>query len=170
MAQKRRAQVREAQRAYQKRKDSASESERRRCDDVLQVLSDLSMHIEALLQAAADGGVMKENGEVPEHIRRLWATYNTAINHPCLGPELRLLQVKNDRRQAAYRNGTQQSPDTELHQRMHSRDTMDLDLAQVNDTALISSFSAPPLGCIMPGDRNMYQVVGEPVEFHHGSS
>ncbi|KAF2439818.1 hypothetical protein P171DRAFT_489617 [Karstenula rhodostoma CBS 690.94] len=166
---KRRAQVREAQRAYQKRKDSATASERRRCDDVLQVLSDLSMDVEALLQAAADAGVTKEEGELADHIRRLWSTYDTAINSPCLGPELRLLQVKNERRQAAHQNAGHPSTERNTHvqQPSHQRDSMDLDLGPVNDQTLITPFSATQMSYPSSGPRSIYQVCRErQAEFH----
>ncbi|KAF1966682.1 hypothetical protein BU23DRAFT_312633 [Bimuria novae-zelandiae CBS 107.79] len=169
---KRRAQVREAQRAYQKRKDSATASERRRCDDVLQVLSDLSMDVEALLQAAADAGVTKEEGEIPDHVRRLWSTYNTVINNPCLGPELRLLQVKNERRQSAHLNATR--PSTEVNSNMqlvsHVSDPacmVDLDIGQRTDSTLITNFATAHLNFPQSGNRNIYEVCRErQADFH----
>lgn len=161
--------MREAQRAYQKRKDSATASERRRCDDVLQVLSDLSMDVEALLQAAADTGLLEENGQVPDHVRRLWQTYNTAINSPCLGPELRLLQVKNDRRQAAHHvtshTGTERT--TNMQQSSCARDSMDLDIGSVNDQTLITTFSTAQMRYPGSGPRSIYQVCRDrQAEFH----
>lgn len=101
--QKRRAQVREAQRSYQKRKDTATATERRRADDLLQVLSDLSADVEALLQAASKAGTMYHDDDVSKRIQSLWQTYDTAINSDCVKPELRLQQIKNDQRQAQHK-------------------------------------------------------------------
>ncbi|CAO2652176.1 Nn.00g004590.m01.CDS01 [Neocucurbitaria sp. VM-36] len=95
---KRRAQVREAQRAYQRRKDTATASEKQRVDELLQVFSDLSSCVEALLQASSKAGVMHRHDDVSKHIQHLWIAYNTAINDPSVTPELRLLQMKNGQR------------------------------------------------------------------------
>ena len=159
--------MREAQRAYQK--DSATASEKRRCDDVLQVLSDLSMDIEALLQAAADADVMEEEGELPDHIRRLWSTYDTAINSPCLGPDLRLLQVKNERRQAAHASTTRTSAEDHAKRRQLSQpsDATNLEMSQVNETTLITNFATNQLNYPMGGPRSIFQVCRErQAEFH----
>jgi len=174
--QKRRAQVREAQRAYQKRKDSATASERRRCDDVLQVLSDLSMDVEALLQAASTAGMLKQEGEVPEHVRRLWATYSMAINNPCLGPELRLLQIKNERRQVAiqdhhpcareptsniHHHPTTTSSSASMNAAIADPSRMELDLGEVTESTLISTFSTAQMHFPSSGPRSIYQVCKE---------
>lgn len=128
------------------------------------------MDVEALLQAAADAGVMKEDGELPDHIRRLWSTYDTAINNACLGPELRLLQVKNERRQAVHQNtshsNTELNPNTQRPS--HHRDSMDLDLGPVNDQTLITPFAATQMSYPSSGPRSIYQVCRErQAEFHH---
>jgi hypothetical protein len=93
--------VREAQRTYQKRKESATATDKRRVDELLQVLADLSADVEALLQSAS--GSMYRDDDVSMHIQRLWSTYSTVINSDCVKPELRLQQLKNDQRQADHR-------------------------------------------------------------------
>jgi hypothetical protein len=103
LLQKRRAQIREAQRAYQKRKDSAIATEKRRADDLLQVLSDLSTDVEALLQAASKAGMPRDD-DVSKQIQRLRSTYDAAINNDCVQPELRLQQIKNNRLLADSQN------------------------------------------------------------------
>jgi hypothetical protein len=123
------------------------------------VLSDLSMDVEALLQAAADSGAIKEEGELPDHIRRLWSTYNTVINSACLGPELRLLQVKNERRQAAHANATWSG--TETPAPPHPRDSMDLDIKHVNETTLMTNFGTAQLHYPDPNPRGMFQMCRE---------
>lgn len=100
--QKRRSQVREAQRTYQRRKDTATAIEKRRVDELLQVFSDLSSDIEALLQTASKTGTMYRDDEVSKHVQRLWSSYDSAINSPCVKPELRLQQVRNDQRLADH--------------------------------------------------------------------
>lgn len=100
--QKRRAQVREAQRAYQKRKDTATVTEKRRVDVLLQLLTDLSTDVEALLQAASTAGSMYRDDAVSRNIQRLWSTYDTVVNDDAVKPEMRLLQVKNIRRLADH--------------------------------------------------------------------
>jgi hypothetical protein len=101
--QKRRAQVREAQRAYQKRKDTATATDKHRADKLLKLLSDLSTDVESLLQAASTAGSMNQNDEVSKNIQRLWSTYDTVMNNDCLNPDLRSLQLKNSHRLATYR-------------------------------------------------------------------
>ena len=128
------------------------------------------MDVEALLQAAADAGVMNEEGEIPEHIRRLWSTYNTAINSACLGPELRLLQVKNERRQAAHPNAARPSPGTNTNIRQpSSRDPMDLDMSNVDETTLITSFSTAQPAYSGSGSRSIYQVCRERQAGYHAT-
>lgn len=138
---------------------------------MLQVLFDLSMDVEALLQAAADAGMTKDEGELADHFRRLWSTYDTAINSPCLGPELRLLQVKNDRRQATHQNTSTErntSMNSSIQRSSHHREPMDLDLGSVNDQTLLIPFGATQASFPSSGPRNIYQVCRErQAEFHH---
>ena len=94
--------MREAQRTYQKRKDTATVTEKRRVDELLQLLSDLSSDVESLLQAASIAGNMSHDDDVSKNIQRLWSTYDTVVNNEHVQPELRLLQVKNSKRQATH--------------------------------------------------------------------
>ncbi len=94
--------MREAQRAYQKRKDKAIATDKQRVDQLLQVLSELSSDIESLLDTASKAGHMSRNDDVSTRIQRLWASYNKTINADCVKPELRLLQIKNEERIASY--------------------------------------------------------------------
>jgi hypothetical protein len=100
--QRRRAQVRNAQRTYQKRKDTASASVNNRCDELLQLLLDLSTDIESLLQAGAKSGRLEHTDDFADRLRKLWDSYDVVINKPCVSPELTLLQIKNGRRRADY--------------------------------------------------------------------
>lgn len=126
------------------------------------------MDVEALLQAAADSGVLNEEGDLPDHIRRLWSTYNTTINNACLGPELRLLQVKDERRRAAHPDATRPSTGSNSNtQSSSSRDSIDLDISHVNETTLITNFSTAQLAYPGSGSRNIYQVCRErQAEYH----
>jgi hypothetical protein len=45
---------------------------------------------------------MDLQGDLADKARQLWSSYDTAINSACLKPELRLLQVKNDRRKVEH--------------------------------------------------------------------
>jgi hypothetical protein len=94
--------VREAQRSYQKRKDTTTALEKRRADELLQLLFDLSSNIEPLLQASSTAGNMYRNDEVSKNIQRLWTTYDIIINNECVQPELRMFQVKNIQRLASH--------------------------------------------------------------------
>jgi hypothetical protein len=78
-------------------------TEKRRADELLQLLFDLSGEVESLLQAASSAGNMNRNDEVSKNIQRLWSTYDTVINNECINPELRLFQVKNTRRLASHK-------------------------------------------------------------------
>jgi hypothetical protein len=99
---KRRAQIREAQRSYQKRKDTATATEKKRADELLTLLSDLSTDVENLLRAASAAGSMDGNDHMSKSIQRLWSTYDTVINNECVKPEMRLLQIKNSQRLASH--------------------------------------------------------------------
>lgn len=94
--------MRQAQRSYQKRKDTATALEKRRADELLQLLFDLSGNIEPLLQAASTAGNMYRNDEVSKSIQRLWTTYDIVINNACVKPELQMFQVKNSQRLASH--------------------------------------------------------------------
>lgn len=61
-----------AQRTYQKRKDSAIGSEQKRCNDILKVLFNLSIDVEAPLQAVSAAGMLEQEGNVSNCTRRLW--------------------------------------------------------------------------------------------------
>lgn len=148
---------------------------------MLQVLSDISGDIEGLLQAAADVGILKHEGEIPERLRRLWTTYDAAMKAECLGPELRLLQLKNERRQAAHQDPEHSGIDVNRDMQHHpvsSRSgdpaiheaTIDLDLGAVNDSTLVTTFSTSQLH--YPGHgRSIYEVVRDrQSEYHHARS
>jgi len=94
--------VRQAQRTYQKRKDTVTATEKRRVDELLQLLQDLSSDVESLLQAASNTEIMHRGDEVSKNVQRLWTTYNTVISSEHVQPELRLLQVKNTKRMATH--------------------------------------------------------------------
>jgi hypothetical protein len=110
MMQKRRAQVREAQRAYQKRKDTATATDKHRADRLIQLLSDLSTDVESLLQAASTAGNMNQNDELSKNIQRLWSTYDTVVNNDCVNPEMRSLQLENSLRLATSRSTVINAP------------------------------------------------------------
>lgn len=94
--------MREAQRSYQKRKDTATALEKKRADELLQLLFDLSSNIEPLLQAASTAGNMYRHDEVSKNIQRLWTTYDIIINNEGVKPELQMFQVKNTQRLANH--------------------------------------------------------------------
>lgn len=153
--QKRRAQVREAQRTYQKRKDLAVASDKTRADDVLEAMSDLSQEIEALLQSAVTSGIMTQQSDLSDRMRQLWKSYDQAITKPCMKPELRLLQVKNDRRRDEHPEfntpgkvtmgdnepaASETPPSVEAQAEMPV-DTSDMALGCFTDSTLIQSFA-----------------------------
>lgn len=73
-------------------------------DDLLKVLSDLSSDIESLLTTASSAGAMRRDDAVSKQIQQLWSSYNSAINMPCLLPELRGLQAKNTQRMVNHQS------------------------------------------------------------------
>ncbi|KAF2015663.1 hypothetical protein BU24DRAFT_421966 [Aaosphaeria arxii CBS 175.79] len=171
---KRRAQIRSAQRKYQKRKDDAASSVHQRCDDLLQVLSDLSTSIEALLDVACETGSLEQSDELGSHTRRLWSTYDSVINKPCVGSELRLLQIKNNRRQerrksgvnssvaAVGEDGLEASPNDPEHgaDRMHDMPVVDLDNIRGNETTAFVSYLVPG-GSVVERSKGIFEVVAE---------
>ncbi|KAF2197370.1 hypothetical protein GQ43DRAFT_209051 [Delitschia confertaspora ATCC 74209] len=117
---KRRAQVRQAQRTYQKKKEQAASTANQRCDQLLQVLSDVSTEIEGLLQLASTTGALNRNDKLGERLRTLWSTYDASISNPSVIPELRLLQMKNSSRIDVYRNQQPNVPNVEQNIALHT--------------------------------------------------
>jgi len=158
--------VREAQRTYQKRKEGVADTERKRCDEVLEVMSDLSTSIEALLQTASNAGLMNQRGELADQVRQLWSSYDTAINSPCVKPELRLLQVKNDRRKAKHQRNENfridstpgSQPDGVTEPTATSPSRIDMDLVRVGDGTLLQPFHQIHDTNVMQG-RNIFDIV-----------
>ncbi|OCL05445.1 hypothetical protein AOQ84DRAFT_413498 [Glonium stellatum] len=101
---KRRAQIRSAQRTYRERKENAAASLGQRRDDLLRIISDVSSELEELLQVAFSTGIINQNNILGEKLRRMACRYDSAIDEPSLQPELRLLQAKSKRRQEEYPN------------------------------------------------------------------
>jgi hypothetical protein len=174
--QKRRAQVRQAQRAYQKRKDTANATEKQRVDELLQLLSDLSGDVESLLQAGATNGNMFRDDEVSKNIQRLWSTYDNVISNENVNPELRLLQVKNNRRLANHQanpnfgldngsNSMQQehNPNAPVPQ-TSSEVTFDpsaimMDLTRFRGTTVMKTYQPSAATDAYMAGRNIFQVV-----------
>jgi hypothetical protein len=151
-------------------------TERRRCDDVLEVLSDLSSDIESLLQAASKAGLMNQQGELADNVRRLWSSYDTAINSQCVKPELRLLQVKNDRRRAEHHSRDNfridarpnAPPEDVTREPPRINDPADIDpssvdmeLVRVNEGTLIQPFNEIHTGSKIMAGRTIFDVVEE---------
>ncbi|KAF2660389.1 hypothetical protein K491DRAFT_711881 [Lophiostoma macrostomum CBS 122681] len=101
---KRRAQVRNAQRTYQKRKDNAAQTVNQRCDELLETLSTLSTEVEEMLRVASKAGTLERRDDLGAQMRKLSSTYDAVINSACVTPELRLLQVKNHKRRAEHQS------------------------------------------------------------------
>jgi hypothetical protein len=139
-------------------------------------MSDLSTDIETFLQAASKAGLMNQQGELADQVRRLWSSYDTAINSPCVKPELRLLQVKNDRRMAEHHSsdgfridatpGIQPENDTPEAPRSAEPTEIDLsmidmDLVRVNESTLIQSFNEIHTSNRVMAGRSIFDVVRE---------
>jgi hypothetical protein len=173
--QKRRAQVREAQRTYQRRKDAATAHERRRADELLQLLSSLSTDVEALLQAALMAGNMHRDDKVSKTVQRLWSTYDTVVNSDCVKPELRFHQLKNNRRLATHTTSPnlqedvssvpQVEPETAVRLRK-SPDSFDasaisFDLVRFEETTVMSSFQRTAATDRYMAGKSMFDLVTE---------
>ncbi|KAH7065655.1 hypothetical protein BKA63DRAFT_161582 [Paraphoma chrysanthemicola] len=182
---KRRAQVREAQRAYQKRKDTATVTEKRRIDVLLQLLTDLSSDVESLLEAASTAGNMHRDDAVSKSIQRLWSTYDTVINDDEVKPEMRLLQVKNTRRLANHQTNAKfrmadSAKDSEAEQEQghpdrtspaitrpeHTKSPFDpsvlnFGLVRFEETTVMSSFQRTATTDRYMAGRNIFDIVKE---------
>lgn len=141
--------MREAQRTYQRRKDTATATESRRADELLQLLLDLSTDVESLLQAASIAGNMHRDDEVSENAQRLWSTYDSVISSEHVQPELRLLQLKNTKRLVAHQAKEKSRIDTALElaePRLDGSCTStgqndhNFELGRIEGTTVISSF------------------------------
>jgi hypothetical protein len=174
--QKRRAQVREAQRAYQRRKDTATAQGKHRADELLQLLSDLSTDVESLLQAAATAGHMQRNDEVSRNLQRLWSTYDTVVNSDGVKPELRLLQLKNSRRLAAHHTSPNlpvdnepSAPQLDLEVNMPTRKSpnsydpsaISFDLVRFEGTTVMSTFQRTAATTRYMGGKSMFDLAKE---------
>jgi SpoVK/Ycf46/Vps4 family AAA+-type ATPase len=162
--------VREAQRTYQKRKDTATETEKRRVDELLQLLSDLSSDVETLLQAASTAGNMDRDDDVSKNIQRLWSTYDTVISNEHVQPELRLLQVKNSKRKAAQQARVDAVPvpqeqggsqDVATSAPAFDVSDMNFDLVRFEETTVLSTFQRTNATDQYMAGRNIFEVVKE---------
>lgn len=172
--QKRRAQVREAQRSYQKRKDGAIASDKKRADDLLEVLSKLSFDIESLLQAAGLAGVLQHEDAVSKSIQKLWASYDVAINTASVLPELQHHQSTNARRIAMLQHiegvrtatesetpSTQPSNTVAVNESQQAFDPtlMSFSNFRFEETTVIQSFQRTPNINNILADRSIFEVV-----------
>jgi SpoVK/Ycf46/Vps4 family AAA+-type ATPase len=173
--QKRRAQVREAQRTYQKRKDTATAAEKRRADDLLQLLSDLSSDVESLLQAASTAGNMNRDDDVSKNIQRLWSTYDSVINNECIKPELRLHQIKNHHRLESHKvDSSLRNDDVSNVAQVDTNagvvpsrnapfdpSAMSFQLVRFEETTVMSSYQRTPITDQYMAGRSIYDIVQE---------
>jgi hypothetical protein len=160
--------VREAQRTYQKRKDTATETEKRRVDELLQLLSDLSSDVETLLQAASTAGNMQRDDDVSKNIQRLWSTYDTVISNEHVQPELRLLHVKNSKRQAAHQARVDTVPQEQGGSQIVATSPlafdvshMNFDLVRFRETTLVTTFPRTDATDQYTASRNIFELVKE---------
>jgi hypothetical protein len=49
---------------------------------------------------------MNRDDDVSKNIQRLWSTYDSVISTECIKPELRLHQLKNDRRMTSHQSNS----------------------------------------------------------------
>lgn len=172
--------MRNAQRTYQKRKDEASHTVSQRCDELLQALSDLSTAVEELLGSASKAGTLNQKDGIAPQMQQLWDTYDTVINQQSVQPELRLLQIKNSRRQADHQ-AKQRYLVNHVSQSQHGTWPMDRGIAQLgnmelaetdaslsgmstgraDDTTLIQSFADTSTQSTILGGRSIFDIVAE---------
>jgi hypothetical protein len=132
-------------------------------------MSDLSTDIEALLQAASKAGLMNQQGELADRVRQLWTSYDNAINSPCVKPELRLLQVKNDRRRAEHHSNDgfriNAAPRTQLENDAQEPPRIvqpaDMELVRVNETTVLQPFPPTHTASMIMAGRSIFEVVKE---------
>ncbi|KAF2794263.1 hypothetical protein K505DRAFT_361253 [Melanomma pulvis-pyrius CBS 109.77] len=169
---KRRAQVRDAQRAYQGRKDDAIATEKRKNNAVIQVLSELSIEVEEILKLASNAGVLDQNDAVGGQMRRLRAAYDEAVNRPCVEPELKKLRIEHTRRRVVRSSEdnsnvatttNEGSQEELLFSKTHGAmsTTGDLELGRVNDTTLIAPYLTLCTESKFMGGRSIFQVVSD---------
>jgi hypothetical protein len=173
LAQKRRAQVRNAQRAYQERKDDAMAIEKKKHDAILQVLSGLAIEVEDLLKVASNSPNLSQVGELENQIRRLRDAHAEAINDPRVKAELKQLRSKHPERRTippchadplaivAATEDMMQSEQAESSASAAS--AADTTLGRGNDIPLIAFYShthSRSQSKVM-GGRNIFQIVAE---------
>ncbi|OCK79103.1 hypothetical protein K432DRAFT_426787 [Lepidopterella palustris CBS 459.81] len=155
---KRRAQIRNAQRSYRERKENAAAHVSERCDDLLQVISDISTELEELLRISSAMGALDREDELGRQLRRTASCYDSAILRPCLSPELRLLQVKSRRRQEmssrilvhSEDSSSAPTPQEDSHTSSSTQEppvsarAINMDLGRVGESTLINSFLPYP--------------------------
>jgi hypothetical protein len=138
-------------------------------------MADLSTDVEALLQVVSKDGLLDQPGEIADHMRRLWASYNTAISSTCIKPELRLLQVKNDRRRAERqekdnirKDSTPGSQLDDVSRRLYhvnkpagaDPSRVDMDLVRVSEGTVLLPFQFDNTSAII-GGRNIFEIVSQ---------
>ncbi|KAF2807272.1 uncharacterized protein BDZ99DRAFT_500521 [Mytilinidion resinicola] len=176
---KRRAQIRSAQKTYRERKERATASQEQRCDELLRVISDISAELEELLQVACATGAIDRNDALGEKLRHTASCYDSAIERPCIDPKLRLLRTKSRQKRENNRPDTLGPPtDDEATPQPQSSPTrrddsalstlwswreiphrMDLDLGRVSDSSLIQSFRPHPGRKTALGAKTMLDLI-----------
>jgi hypothetical protein len=152
------------------RKDSATATERRRADELLQLLLDLSTDVESLLQAASTAGNMCRDDEVSKNVQRLCSTYDSVISSEHVQPELRLLQLKNTKRLAAQQAKGKYRIDSALEHaepRFDENPTMtdpndyNFELGRIEGTTVMSSFQRTAATKQYMAGRSILDIVKE---------
>lgn len=176
--QKRRAQVRNAQRAYQERKDDAMATEKRKRDDVVQVLFDLSLEVEELFKIAVEAGIVHQENVLGIQLRRLCDTHEKVINSSCVEVDFKKLRSRNSGRRnilpshanplaivAATAEVDTLHSTTSSDAGINSASAADLDLGGVNDTTIIAPYShlrvSSQGNSKVMGGRSIFQVVAD---------
>jgi len=131
----------------------------------------MSTDVEALLQAASKAG-MHPDDDVSKHIQRLWSTYDAAINNDCVQPEMRLQQIKNNRRLADSQNrpdicsilaskNTQQDCSVVKEANTINNGDVSLELVRYGDTTVVQSYQHDQSYHAYMAGRSIYDVCAE---------
>ncbi|KAF2703739.1 hypothetical protein K504DRAFT_170792 [Pleomassaria siparia CBS 279.74] len=162
---KRRAQVRNAQRAYQERKDGAMTTKKQKCSAILQVLSELSIEVEELLRLASIAGNLDRDDDVGAQMRRVKTTFDEATKRPCVAPELKQVREANLEKRRTDEEATNSGEDgastPNLGPALPENRTVDLDMTNIRESTLIGTYSRTlPRSHTMAG-KGIFQIVSE---------
>ena len=112
--------------------------------------------------------MLARDDEVGTQLRRLCDSYDDAIHRPCIMPELKALQIKNDQRRSDHQRHDDYQRSHLGHQQTLPQPPagtistgIDLSITRGDSTTMIQSFKETPSKSKIMGGRSIFNVITE---------